>query len=314
MPFQAMRLCTEEIRSRGHWMQFGRGFRRLCPAFLALAWTGCMGLDKPHGGPDSPAASLVAPANVPSELSMITLPPYAIGSPDILLIEVYTLPRENLGPAAVLSPQPITGQHLVRPDGTVNLGVYGSVSVAGLTTDQAKEAVRRAVYEELKKINASSGGRTTPAPDDPAKLFVVVDVVGYNSKKYYVITDGAGMGEPLYSFPIQGNETVLDALANINGLPTVASKLNIWVARRTPHCNQPEQILPVDYVAITQHGITQTNYQVLPGDRIYVQAEKAFVVDNYLQKVLTPIERLLGVTLLGSSTYNSLLNRQPTVP
>ena len=294
-------------------MRFRRGYRRLCPALLALSWTGCMGLDTHHGGPEAPAASLVAPANVPSELSMITLPPYAIGSPDVLLIEVYTLPREPLNPATVLSPQPITGQHLVRPDGTVNLGVYGSVSVAGLTTDQAREAVRRFVYEELKKINASSGGRTTPAPDDPAKLFVAVDVVGYNSKKYYVITDGAGFGEPVYSFPVQGAETVLDAIANINGLPAVASKAHVWVARRTPHCNQPEQILPVDYVAITQHGVTQTNYQILPGDRVYVQADKAFVVDGYLQKMLTPIERLLGVTLLGSSTYKSITNRQPSV-
>src|SRR5437667_2566269 len=148
-------------------MQISRYYRRLCPAFLALAWTGCMNVDAHHVGPNAPAASLVAPANVPSELSMLTLPPYAIGSPDILLIEVYTLPRENLGPAAVLSPQPITGQHLVRPDGTVNLGVYGAISVVGLTTDEAKEAVRRHVYEELKKLNVSSGGRTTPAPDDP---------------------------------------------------------------------------------------------------------------------------------------------------
>ncbi len=294
-------------------MRFHRGYRRLFPALLALSWTGCMGLDHHQFGNDGPAASLAMPANVPSELSMITLPPYAIGSPDILLIEVYTLPTQPLGPAAVLSPQPITGQHLVRPDGTVNLGVYGSINVAGMTTDQAKEAVRRHVFEQLKILNAQSGGRTTPAPDDPNKLFVAVDVVGYNSKKYYVITDGAGFGEQIYSYPIQGSETVLDALSNINGLPAVASKAHVWVARRTPHLNQPDQILAVDYVGITQRGETLTNYQMLPGDRVYVRAEKAFVIDGYLQKILTPIERLLGVTLLGSSTYNSITNRQPSV-
>lgn len=280
---------------------------------IAFTATGCLHDGQLKGGPDAPAATLIAPANVPSELSMVTLPPYAIGSPDILLIEVYTLPREALGPAAVLSPQPITGQHLVRPDGTVNLGVYGSVSVAGLTTDQAKEAVRRHVHEQLRTLNATSGGKTTPPPDDPNKLFVAVDVVGYNSKAYYVITDGAGFGEQIYRFPIQGSETVLDALSNINGLPAVGSKSHIWVARRTPHCNQPDQVLPVDYVGITQHGITQTNYQILPGDRVYVRAEELFRVDGFLQKVLTPVERLLGVTLLGSSTYNSVTNRRQTL-
>ncbi len=294
-------------------MRTVRGLRRLAAALLALAGlagTGCLGHEQHHIVPE-PAAALLAPApNVPAELSMIALPPYAISSPDILLIDVYTQPREALGEAVRLSPQPIQGQHLVRADGTVNLGIYGPVSVAGLTTEQAREAVRRHVYEQLKVLHETSRGRTTPPPDDPNKLYVVVDVVGYNSKAYYVITDGAGFGERIHRFPFQGHETVLDALANINGLPEVGSKRHVWVARRTPHCNQPEQILPVDYVGVTQHGIALTNYQILPGDRVYVRAEQEFRIDGYLQKILTPIERLLGVTLLGSSTYNSVTNRR----
>jgi len=308
LPIVAMVENSGELR-----MCFARVCRRIVAAclFLAsLASVGCMSHAHQLSLPEAPAASIGPPANVPSELSMVALPPYAIGSPDLLLIEVYTLPRETLGPAAVLSPQPITGQHLVRPDGTVNLGVYGSVPVSGLTTDQARDAVRKHVYEQLKTLNVTTGGKTTPAPDDPNKLFVVVDVVGYNSKAYYVITDGAGFGEQIFRFPIQGHETVLDALSNINGLPSVGSKSHIWVARRTPHANQPEQILPVDYVGITQHGHTPSNYQLLPGDRVYVQAEKVFRVDGYLQKILTPIERLLGLSLLGSSAYNSITNRR----
>src|SRR5262249_8522127 len=37
--------------------------------------------------------------------------------------------------------QQIRGEHLVRPDGTVSLGTYGSVFVDGLTIAQAKEAI-----------------------------------------------------------------------------------------------------------------------------------------------------------------------------
>jgi polysaccharide export outer membrane protein len=296
-------------------MRWDRAVRRLfvaCLALACLAGVGCMAHEH-QMVPEAPLAMIGPPANVPSELSKVSLPPYVIGSPDILLIDVYTLPRENLGPAAVLSPQPISGQHLVRQDGMVNLGVYGSVSVAGLTTEQARDAIRKHVFEQLKVLNTTSAGKTTPPPDDPNKLFVAVDVVGYNSQAYYVITDGAGFGEQVYRFPYQGFETVLDALSNINGLPAVGSKAAIWVARRTPHCDQPQQVLPVDYIGITQHGITQTNYQILPGDRVYVRAEKIFRVDGYLQKVLTPIERLLGVTLLGSSAYNSVTNRRQSV-
>src|SRR5947199_189530 len=83
----------------------------------------------------------------------------------------------------------------------------------------------------------------------------------------YVIADGAGYGEQVYPFPITGSETVLDAIGKINGLPAVASKRHIWVARRSPSPDCADQILPVDWCAITQHGVTATNYQVLPGDR-----------------------------------------------
>lgn len=287
-------------------MRLERGCRCLALAALAALCpigSGCVSLGSFHEIPE-PAAVLAPPTDIPTELNMVSLPPYAIGSPDVLLISVYTLPRDKNGPATVIGPQPIDREHLVRPDGTVNLGIWGDVSVAGLTTEQAKEAVRRQVYNVMR-THPQADSKFTQV-DDPSKLLVAVDVVTYNSKRYYVITDGAGFGEPIYSFPIQGYETVLDALANVNGLPAVASKMHVWVARRTPNCNQPEQILPVDYIGITQHGITATNYQILPGDRVYVRADEAFRVDGFLQKVLTPIERLLGVTLLGSSAYNSI--------
>jgi polysaccharide export outer membrane protein len=124
-----------------------------------------------------------------------------------------------------------------------------------------------------------------------------------------VITDGAGMGEQIYEIAITGNETVLSALSKINGLPDVASKRDIWVARRSPLPGMEQQILPVDYDAVTRQAVAQTNYQVMPGDRIYVKAQKVFIVDRFLQKVLSPVERILGVTLLGSSTVNSIRNR-----
>jgi polysaccharide biosynthesis/export protein len=89
----------------------------------------------------------------------------------------------------------------------------------------------------------------------------------------------------------------------------VASKRNIWVARRTPHGGQPWQILPVDWIGITQHGITATNYQVFPGDRIYVKAQKLVAIDRTLARIIAPIERLAGITLLGTNVYNQISGR-----
>jgi polysaccharide export outer membrane protein len=205
--------------------------------------------------------------------------------------------KEVVGGLAI---QNISGQFHVRPDGKVSLGFWGSVPISGLSPDEAAEAIRTHLLQhpELAKLDTK-----------PESIIVIVDVIAYNSKRYYVITDGGGFGEQVFPFPITGNETVLDALSNINGLPDVASKRNIWVARRTPHCGQPWQLLPVDWVGITQHGISFTNYQVMPGDRIYVKAQRLVTIDRTLARIFAPVERVFGITLLGSSTVNQISGR-----
>jgi polysaccharide biosynthesis/export protein len=202
----------------------------------------------------------------------------------------YKEPKVVVALAQTGALQQIRGDHLVRPDGTVGLGTYGSVYVTGMTLTEARAAIEAHLAKYLEK------------PD------VAVDVYAYNSKVYYVITDGGGYGEQVARFPITGNETVLDALSQINGLPAVASKKEIWVARPSPaeNCGGTEQVLPVDWCAITRRGITATNYQVLPGDRIYVKADSLIAIDNALAKVLAPVERALGITLLGSGAVNSI--------
>lgn len=271
------------------------GIVALC-SFMGI---GCMAHDQGAFIPPPPGV-------IPSELTKVTLPPYVIESPDALLIDVYADSFDVTKPPVALWPQPISGQHLVRIDGTVGLGVWGSVNVSGMSLDQATETIRQFVFKKMQQ-DKRIGEKFKV--DSPEKLFVAVDVLAYNSKTYYVITDGAGLGEQIYPFAITGSETVLDALAKINGLPDIASKRDIWVARRSPMPGMGEQIMPVDYVGITQHAIAQTNYQVMPGDRIYVKAQKIIHIDRFLQKALAPVERVLGITLLGSSVVNSIQNK-----
>lgn len=226
----------------------------------------------------------------PVETGKVSLPPYIIEPPDILLVE--TLAGTGV--------QEIKGQHLVRPDGTIGLGIFGPVYVNGMTTEQAREAVAQTINSRLEK-----GAKKVEAKD------INVDVIAYNSKVYYVITDGGGFGEQVRRFPITGSETVLDAISHIDGLPAVASKKRIWVARRTPNDHGTPQIFPVNWIGITQGGQVGTNYQVMPGDRIYVHSQKLVRADSMIGKFLAPFERILGVTLLGSSTVNSIRGRGP---
>jgi polysaccharide biosynthesis/export protein len=185
--------------------------------------------------------------------------------------------------------QQIRGEHLVRPDGTVGLGTYGSVFVAGLTLDQARAAIEAHLSRWLL---------------DPE---VSVDVFAYNSKAYYIVTDGGGYGEQVYRLPSTGNETVLDAMSLINGLPAVASKSRVWVARPVQAEHPFYKVLPVDWQTITRGGgMSSTNYQLLPGDRIYVAADPLVTLDTRLARVIAPLERVFGITLLGSATVHSV--------
>jgi protein involved in polysaccharide export with SLBB domain len=196
-------------------------------------------------------------------------PPYVIEPPDILLIEAFIrgqAPAEGGPPGGVPAVRPLplqdAGQFVVRPDGTVGLGVNGSVSVTGLTIDQAAAAVREYLVArpEFKELGVK-----------PESLYVVVDVKAFNSKRYYVIAGGPD-GEAVHPFPITGSETVLDALGNVPGLAGLDASA-VWV-RRKGKAGQPDQTLPVDWKAITQDGATQTNYQLQPGDRVYVKRKK----------------------------------------
>lgn len=269
-------------------------------------------------GPGGPMPPAHPDANVPREFEKMALPPYVAEPPDILLIQASN--------RIVLPTQPIMGQHLIGPDGTVNLGIYGKIRVAGMTLEQVGDAVAARLLEIMPGLL-----RDVPEYDDkgepkkdtkgnPLKEFrrdftsvelvkkeLQVDVLVYNSKFYYVITDGGGYGQQVYPIPIRGNETVLDALANVNGLPAVASKRRVWVARATRAGQQPK-ILPVDWMAVTKCGAGATNYQLFPGDRVYVDSNHFIKADTFLSKLYSPVLRTFGITLLGTSTVNSIKN------
>ena len=108
------------------------------------------------------------------------------------------------------------------------------------------------------------------------------------------------MGDGVYRFPVTGNETVLDAISQINGLQQVSSK-QIWIARP---CLEPGkvQVLPVKWEDITAQASANTNYQILPGDRVFIAEDKLIALDTGLAKIIAPIERVMGFSLLGVGT------------
>lgn len=193
----------------------------------------------------------------------------------------------NLALVQMRGMQNVKGEHLVRPDGTISLGMYGSVFVAGMTLGQVKCVIENHLAAYLI---------------DPQ---VSVDVFAYNSRKIYIIADGAGYGQQVIALPATGGETVLDAISRVQGLPAVSSLKKIWVSRPSPEGHPCSTVLPVDWKAITQAGRTETNYQLLPGDRIYIHSDFLICAYNYIDKALAPVERIMGVLLLGTTLAQS---------
>jgi polysaccharide export outer membrane protein len=308
-----------------------------------------------------PPITVPVQPNAPRELTKTILPPYRIEPPDILQIDaIRVVPKFPyhlrmldslvLQVSNALPDAPISGSYVIEPGGTINLGnPYGSVSVAGKTVEEAKQAIEAQLKQSLREpiVNVNLGeiasrqqiggqhlvtqdgtvtlgsygsvevvGQTIGEAKESIERYlatslqdpeVSVEVYAYNSKNYYVITQGGGLGDGVTRFPITGNDTVLDAVSQISGFTSVSST-KIWVARPGRTCDGHDQILPVDWCAISQRGDVTTNYQLLPGDRLYIAADKLVSLDTFLGKVIAPIERILGVALLGGSTVFEFKN------
>lgn len=166
-------------------------------------------------------------------------PAYVIESPDILKIEATGL-RKDL-------PKLAPDNYLVRPDGTINLGAYGSVTVSGLTAIQARTAISKHLAGFAKK---------------KWTVEVRVEVNEYNSKRYYVVRSGKD-GDIVTRLPFVGNETVLDVVSQIDGFSALGAKVRVEILR-------DGKTLEVDWRAITLKGRMATNYEIKPGDLVRV--------------------------------------------
>lgn len=202
---------------------------------------------------------------------------------------ILTSPDVSIQLAQIAAMQPISGQYPIGPDGCINLRQFGQIHVAGMTLMEAKLAIENHLAQFLNSPVIS------------------LDTVAYNSKYYYVITQGAANGDSVRKFPITGNETVLDAIANIGGFSQVSSQ-KMWIARPASGSYACEQRYPVDWMAISSGASTATNYQVMPGDRVYISQDNFITTSNWISRVFSPVERIMGVATFGASTIRNLKN------
>ena len=190
------------------------------------------------------AASRSLPTNLATENNKSVLPVYYIEPGDELLIEQLDLESETRLP----------GDQKVLVDGTIDLGAFGRLQVAGMTIESIETAIESQITsasEKREQIN--------------------VRLLESNSAIIYVLGEVGSPG----AYPLTGRETVLDGILKAGGLTSKASPCEIILSRPTDPCDC-RVVLPICYRQIVQMGDTKTNYQLQPGDRIVVGSRGLF--------------------------------------
>lgn len=223
-----------------------------CIALMCGLSTGCSSLGLSlyptgHFFTDRAEAVVAAsPASAPlaREQNKAVVPTHFLQPGDVLLIE----------PVKSGDDVRIPADQTVLADGSVDLGIFGRVVLAGLSIEGAELLIEQTVLARL-----------------PSDTELVADDIDVNVRvieamdRYYVLGEVNSPG----AYSLRGFETVLDGILEAGGLTSKASTCDIILARPSDPC-ECRVTLPICYREITQIGDTTTNYQLRPGDRIYV--------------------------------------------
>lgn len=176
---------------------------------------------------------------IPRELTEEVLPVYLVEPGDVLYLE----------PAKFDSDMRLPADQPVQPDGTISIGTYGKIHVVGKSIPE----IRSIIEETIRSIDGEKAER------------VIVRLVDWKSKVFYVMGEVNSPG----AYPITGGETFLDAILLAGDITRRANRHQIILSRPTGPCDE-RIVLPICYDNVIQLGDSSSNYQLRPGDRIFV--------------------------------------------
>jgi polysaccharide export outer membrane protein len=203
--------------------------------------------------PPSPIVSSEIQTLTPDELHQVTdtraEPSYLLGPDDVISVSIYLHPELSV-------PQPglnsgLSGA-LITGDGTVSLPLVGPVKLAGLSIEQAQQALAAAYLPYVKDPNIN------------------IQLIQPQSMRYYLL---GAFAAPGIKYPLH-QLTLLEALALGGSVDIPAADLyQAYVA-------QGSTKLPVDLHALLIDGDLTQNIPLASGDTIVVPTsatENAFV-------------------------------------
>jgi len=201
---------------------------------------------------------------------------YKIAPPDIIEIAVQDNPE-------------IGTRSVIRPDGNVFIPLLGDIYVEGLTPLQVRGEMHKLLGRYMKDLPLES---------------ISIQVLGYNSKKVYVISYATGS---MIAIPFTGDLTVLDAITNSRLLNRRSNKKGIRITRGVSDPDKKPQVFAVNLNDITKKGRSEYNMVLRPNDIVYIPPTFLGRIGYAVQDVLFPVRPVeqLGRTAAGVQ-YNAL--------
>ncbi|ADI63418.1 polysaccharide biosynthesis/export family protein [Trichormus azollae] len=177
---------------------------------------------------------------------------YLLGGGDRIRVNVFEVPE-------------YTGEYQVPPGGAINLPLIGSISVLGLTTEQAADEIARRYARFLKRPLIS----VNLLSSRPINVFVAGEVTRPGS--YTLSLQGSGGDNPGVQYP-----TVLAALTTAQGVTLAADVSKVQLRRKIGRSG--EQVISFNLKEITKTGKIPQDITLRDGDTIVVPTATNFNV------------------------------------
>ncbi|MEH2167232.1 MAG: SLBB domain-containing protein [Nostoc sp.] len=177
---------------------------------------------------------------------------YSLGGGDLIRVNVFEVPE-------------YTGEYQIPPGGAINLPLIGSVSVLGLTTEQASDEIARR-YARFLKRPLISVNLLSPRP---INIFVAGEVTRPGA--YTLNLSGGAGNNPGVQYP-----TVLAALTTAQGVTLAADVTQVQLRRKIGRSS--EQAVTLNLKELIQTGNLSQDITLRDGDTIVVPTATNFNV------------------------------------
>jgi polysaccharide export outer membrane protein len=201
---------------------------------------------------------------------------YTLGPGDRIGLEIFGVPE-------------FSREYQVLVDGTLNLPIIRSVSIQGLTLQEAANVITRR-YEPFINVPVVT---VTLVAARPLNIGLAGEVTRPGSYKINPTREGTGGG---VKFP-----TLMEMLQLAKGVTSAGDMRNVQIRR--PRRGGPEQVITVDLQDFLETGNLRQDVTIRDGDTIFVPTASALNTQEVRQRASAnfsaDITKPIGVVIVG---------------